>query len=165
MIAIGGFGPLSDELERGLDERLASIERSLEHLKAGLGLLGVKPCSWCGKYYRRSDPGALFDVGHLVCYGCVPRWWGHRCPELSVNDRQTIERELRRWLVSHHHAEVIGQTHELPRPERLSVKLVTGCEQCQGTGKTYRGARCHQCDGRGTVWVVVHAPGFGPSSE
>ena len=63
MIAIGAFGPLSDELEMDRDERLASIERSLEHLKAGLGLLGVKPCSGCGVYYRRSDPGALFDGG------------------------------------------------------------------------------------------------------
>jgi len=69
MIAKGGLGPLPDEPEKGRDERLASLERSLEHLKAGLGLLGVKPCSGCGVYYRRSDPGALFDGGQLACYG------------------------------------------------------------------------------------------------
>jgi DnaJ-class molecular chaperone len=40
------------------------------------------------------------------------------------------------------------------------VKLVTGCEQCDATGKTYGGGRCHHCDGRGTVWVIVRAPEF-----
>ena len=165
MIAIGGFGRLPDELEKGRDERLASLERGLEHLKAGLGLLGVKPCRCCGIYYRRSDSGSLFDGGQLVCFDCVPKWWERRSPELSVKDRQTVERELRRWLVSHHHGAVIGKSSDLPRPERLLMKLVTGCEQCQGTGKTHQGGRCHPCDGRGTVWVVVHAPGFGPSFE
>jgi len=156
---------LSDAPEKGLEERLANLERGLEHLKAGLGLLGVKPCSWCGIYYRRSDPGALFDCGELVCFDCVPRWWSHRSPELSANDREKAERELRRWLVSHHHAEVIRRPKDLPKPERLLVKLVTGCEQCNATGKTYAGGLCHHCDGRATVWVVVRAPDFGPSSE
>ena len=153
--------------EKGLDleERLASLERGLEHLKAGLGLLGVKPCSWCGVFYRRSDPGALFDCGELVCFDCVPRWWLHRSPELSANDRQKPEGDLRRWLVTHHHAEVIRRLGDLPEPERLMVKLVTGCEQCSASGKTYSGKRCPFCDGRGTIWVVVRAPAFGLSSE
>ena len=149
---------MADDPEKGLDERLASLERSLEHLKAGLGLLGVKPCSWCGAFYRRSDPGALFDCGELVCYDCVPRWWLRRCPELSAKDRQTAEGALRRWLVTHHHAEVIGKLGDLPKPERRLMELVTGCEQCEASGKTYAGGRCSHCDGRGTVWVVVRAP-------
>ena len=57
---------LGDDPERVLSERLASLERGLEHLKAGLGLLLIKPCSWCGIYYRCSDLGALFDCGELV---------------------------------------------------------------------------------------------------
>jgi len=149
---------VSDCPEKGLDERLASLERSLEHLRAGLGLLGVKPCSSCGIFYRSSDPGALFDCGQLVCYDCVPRWWLHRCPELSIEDRQTAESGLRRWLVTHHHAEVIGRLGALPKPERLLMKLVTGCEQCNASGNTYTGGRCSHCDGRGAVWVVVRAP-------
>jgi hypothetical protein len=156
---------VSDDPEKGLDERLASIERGLEHLKGGLGLLGITPCSWCGIYYRRSDPGALFHCREFVCYDCIPQWWLHRCPELSADDRQKAERELRRWLVSHHHAEVIGKAENVPKPERLLMKLVTGCEQCDASGKTYTGGRCSHCDGRGTVWVVVRTPDFGPSSE
>jgi hypothetical protein len=54
---------LSGDPEKGSDERLASLERGLEHVKAGLGLLAVKPCSWCGIFHRRSDAGALFDCG------------------------------------------------------------------------------------------------------
>jgi hypothetical protein len=89
----------------------------------------------------------------------------HRCPELSADDRQKTERELRRWLVSHHHAEVIGRSGDLPKPERLLMKLVTGCGQCDASGKTYKGGCCHHCDGRGTVWVVVRAPELGSSAE
>jgi len=165
MIALGGFGPLPDEPEKGPDERLASLERGLEHLKAGLGLLGVKPCNWCGIFFRRSDPGTLFDCGEVICFDCIPRWWLHRSPGLSANDRQRVESGLRRWLVTHHHAEVIGRSGDLPQPERLLMKLVTGCEQCDASGKTYTGGRCPHCDGRGTVWVVVRAPDFRPSSE
>jgi hypothetical protein len=156
---------LADDPEKRQDERLANLERGLEHLKAGLGLLGVTPCGWCGIYYRRADPGALFHCGEFVCYDCIPRWWLHRCPELSTNDRQKVERELRRWLVSDHHAEVIGQLGDLPEPGRLLMKLVTGCGECNASGKTDRGKRCPRCDGRGTVWVVVRTRDFEPSSE
>jgi hypothetical protein len=147
--------------EKALDDRLASLERELDHLKAGLGLLGVKPCSWCGIYHRISDSGALFTCGELACFNCLPQWWLHRSPGLSGTDRQVAERELRRWLVTHHNAEVIGRLEDLPQPERLRLKLVTGCELCDESGKTYTGHRCHHCDGRGTVWVVVRAPDSG----
>jgi hypothetical protein len=156
---------VSDHPDNGADERLASLERGLENLKAAVGLLGITPCSWCNIYYRRSDPGALFHYREFVCYDCVPQWWLNRSPELSGDDRQKAERELRRWLVNYHHAEVIGRSRDLPKPERLSLKLVTGCEQCNATGKTYTGGRCPHCDGRGTVWVIVCAPDFAPSSE
>jgi hypothetical protein len=152
---------VSDDSEKSVNERLAGVERGLEHLKAGVELLGVTPCSSCDAYFRRSDLGALFHYGEFVCYDCVPQWWLRRCPELSADGRQKVERELRRWLVSHHHAEVIGRSGDLPKPERLLMKLVTGCEQCDASGKTYTGARCHHCDGRGTVWVVVRAPELG----
>jgi len=149
--------------EKGLDGKLANLERSLEHLKAGVGLLGITPCAWCSTYYRRSDPGALFHHSEFVCYDCVSEWWLHRCPELTSDDRQKAERELRRWLVNHHKAEVIGKARDLPAPERLLMKLVTSCEQCDASGKTYTGGRCSHCDGRGTVWVVVRAPDSAPA--
>jgi len=156
---------VADDPEKGVEERLAGLERGLKHLKTGVELLGVTPCSCCDTYFRRSDPGALFHWGDFVCYDCVPQWWLHRCPELSADHRQKTERELRRWLVSHHHAEVIGRSGDLPTPERLLMKLVTGCEQCDASGKTYSGARCHHCDGRGTVWVVVRTPELGSFPE
>ena len=151
--------------EKSVDDRLAGIERSLEHLKRGLGLLGLKSCGWCGIYYRHSDKGALFHHDEFVCFKCIPDWWSQRCPELSGSERQKAERALRQWLVSHHHAEVILRPGDLPKPEQLLMKLVTGCEECAGGGKTHTGGRCHHCDGRGTVWVIVRAPNFGPSSE
>ena len=152
-------GPaLSYDVEMGRDEKLASLERELEYLKAGLGLLGVKPCSCCGVFYGRSDPGALFNCGEFVCYACVARWWSHRRPQLSGKDRQTTESGLRRWLVTYHHAKVIAKSRDLPEPERLVMKLVTGCEQCSASGKSYSGAPCSYCDGRGSVWVVVRVP-------
>ena len=157
MIAVGVLD-LSDEQQKSLDERLASLERRLEHLKAGLGLLGAKPCDRCGVFCRSSDRGALFHGGELVCYNCIPQWWLQRSPKLGSDDRQQAERDLRRWLVSHHRAEVIGRPEDLPAPERLLMKLVTGCEQCNASGKTDTGKRCSNCDGRGTVWVVVRAP-------
>jgi len=157
---------MSDKPEKSLDERLASLERGLEHVKSGLGLLGVKPCTWCGTFYRRSDAGALCDdCGDSVCYRCIPQWWSHRCPELSPEDRQTAERMLSRWLIIHHDAEVIAKSEDLPKSERLSMKLVTGCEQCNSSGKTYTGGRCRRCDGRGTVWTVVRAPELRRSAE
>ena len=149
---------LSDDSEKGRDERLTCLERRLEHLNAGLGLLGVKPCSSCGIYYRRSEEGTLFNCGELVCYDCVPQWWSHRGLELSTDDRQKAERQLRHWLVSHHHAEVIEQSGDLPEAERLLMKLITGCEQCNASGEIHGGKRCTQCEGRGTVWVVIVRP-------
>jgi hypothetical protein len=152
---------LSDDSEKGLEERLASLERGLRHLNDGFALLGLQPCSWCGVFYRRSDPGALFHYDEFVCFKCLPHWWLHRCPELSTSKRQKAERELRLWLVGHHHAVVILRPGNLP--EHFLMKLVTGCEECDGSGKTHGGGRCHRCDGRGTVWVVIRVPDFASS--
>jgi hypothetical protein len=157
MIAVGGLD-LPDEPEKSVNERLASLERGLEHLNAGLRLLGITPCSCCANYYRSSDRGALFPCcGELVCYNCFPQWWLQQSPKLSGADRQKVERDLRRWLISHHKAEVIGRPEDM-HPERLLVKLIIGCEECNGSGKTYKGSRCPRCDGRGDVWLVVRTP-------
>jgi hypothetical protein len=88
-----------------------------------------------------------------------------RSPLLTADDRRKAERELRRWLMSHHNAEVIGRPEDLPAPERLLMKLITGCEECESSGKTYTGRRCSRCDGRGAIWLVVRAPDVEPSSE
>jgi len=89
----------------------------------------------------------------LVCFNCIPQWTCtevlrdlHRSTELDANDRQKAERELRQWLVSYHHADVIQRSKDLPKPEQLLMKLVTGCGQCDACGKTPTGARCSYCD-------------------
>lgn len=155
---------MSNDSEGNLDERLTRIERELERQKTGLGLLGVKPCSRCA-IYQRSDHGALFSCGELVCFNCIQQWWLDRCPKLSPNDRLRTESELCRWLLNHHQGELIRRLDDLPSPEQLRIKLVIGCESCNSEGKTRSGRKCTQCDGRGSLWVVVRTPGFELTSK
>ena len=156
---------MSNDSTESVEERLARIERELERQKTGLGLLGVKPCSRCGIFYQRSNPGTLFDCGELVCFKCIQQWWLDRSPNLSPDDRTKTENALCRWLLIHHQAELILRLDALPSPEQLRIKLVVACESCTGEGKTFSGRKCSQCDGRGTVWVVVRAPGFASISK
>ena len=150
--------PVTDSGTLSPEERLARIERDLDRLREGLALLEVKPCSCCGKFYRAST-GALFDNGTPVCFACLPQWWPRRSPEMDVADRQKCEMALTRWVLSHHQAEVIRRPEALPDPESLKLKLVVGCEQCQGTGKDFSGTKpCARCDGRGTLWLVLRKP-------
>ena len=70
------------EPENGPREALARLERDMAKVKDALGLLGAKPCSVCGKFYLRSDPGNLFKAcGDSVCYACFSSWW----PDVSQN--------------------------------------------------------------------------------
>jgi hypothetical protein len=105
---------MPDESEKDLREVVSRIEGELVHLKEALRMLGVQPCHWCRRYFRRADHGALIDCGDLVCYGCINEWWPHRCEELSVRDREVIERKLMRWLVAHHSGQVIHDLRKLP---------------------------------------------------
>src|SRR5689334_4434969 len=98
---------MSESSERRIHEILRRIERDVENLREGMGLLGVKPCSWCKRFFRLSEPGTLFDCGELVCYDCIREWWPHRSAELSAKEREGIERKLVRWLLNHHGAEVM----------------------------------------------------------
>jgi len=145
---------MANEAEQPIADALARIEHDLELLRDGLSLLEVKPCSRCRRFFR-ALPGALFDEGgHLICFACVPDWWTLRSPQLSLHDRESIEHRLVRWLLTHHHAHVIHQAEELPPEQPLEFRLVTDCEECEGTGKL-AGNRCHYCNGRGTLWVVI----------
>src|SRR5215469_15095060 len=145
---------MPNEPDRPIEETLARIESDLELLRHGLSLLEVKPCFRCRRFFR-AEPGALFDGGHeLVCFGCVPEWWPERGPALSVRDRELTEHRLVRWLLSHHHANVIHQAEKLPPEQPQEFRLVAECEECDGTG-TLTGTRCHYCNGRGTLWLVI----------
>jgi hypothetical protein len=138
-----------------LDELLERHEFKLNRLKEALGLLGVNACSWCKKFFRRSDPGALFDGGELVCYGCISSWWTRCCTELTTKDRETLEGKLVYWLRANHHAEILKDPAKLPESSLQQLNIVANCLECRGTGTSLGEERCRYCAGRGTVWVVV----------
>jgi len=138
-----------------LDDILARHEFDLARLKEAFGLLGVNACARCKKFFRRADPGALFDAGELVCYGCISEWWAQRCAQLSSKDREALEGKLVFWLRDHHHAETFKDPAKLPESSQQELHIVASCLECHGTGKLMGQERCRYCDGRGTVWVIV----------
>jgi hypothetical protein len=143
------------EPEKDLEAKLSRIAQELGHVKDALRTLGLKQCASCGKYYPAQDGKSLFDADHqLICSRCVPDWWRRRSPSLPAEQRQGLEHKLRRWFVTHHNAKVIQQADKLPPPEKIELKLVVACEQCNGSGKSAGGGECRSCDGRGSVWVV-----------
>lgn len=133
---------------------LAYLSRELGNIRDGLALLGLKQCSCCRKFFSSSDGTNLLNAGELVCFGCVGRWWEQRSPRISIEERRKVERQLLRWLTAHHGAKVIRRLNQSPAPEHIALKMVLGCELCNGTGQS-GGARCQNCDGRGSEWVVV----------
>ncbi len=133
---------------------MARLERDLERLTTGVRLLGIKSCSWCNKYFRCSDSVTLFDPGTPVCYSCVLEWWHHQCNQLSVQERENIERALKIWLLRYHHAEVIKNPQKMPKDPPPQLPIVVSCNECHASGFVAN-TRCGYCDGRGTVWIVV----------
>lgn len=140
-----------------LIEALARVEHDLNDLVGALALLGVKRCSQCRQFFRCADPGALFDCGQLICYGCVPEWWHSLSAQLSVAERVKLEGKLSSWLRKHHGAEVVKQQKGKESDEITSrqFQLVVQCTECAGSGKLLEGERCRFCNGFGTVRVVV----------
>jgi len=145
-------------MENGLSEileRLSRAERELEQMRSGLGLLGVKRCSRCQAFFHSSDSAAMFgDGAESVCYGCIPAWWPARSETIESTDRLPIEHRLVRWLVAHHNARPIQQSHKLPEESLQEFRLLISCEQCEGTGKLL-GGHCHYCGSQGAMWLVV----------
>ncbi len=139
---------------------LARIEHDLNDLIEALALLGVKRCSQCRKFFRSSDPGALFDCGQfgqLVCYDCIPDWWSSQSMRLGVADRERIEGKLASWLRKHHRAEVVKVNSRAAAPDTSNAEfqIVAKCVECAGSGKLMEGERCRFCNGLGTVRIVV----------
>jgi hypothetical protein len=138
-----------------LEEILTRHELDLGRLKDALSLLAVNPCSHCKKFLRRTDPGALFDAGELVCYGCILEWWAERSKQLSHKDLLDLEGKLVYWLRATHHAELFKDPSKLPESSQQELHLVANCLECHGTGKSMAEEQCRYCAGRGTVWVIV----------
>jgi len=146
---------MPERIDPPLEETVSYHRLELDRMKDALGLLGVSPCSWCKKFFRRTDPGAIFDGGELVCYGCIHEWWPHRCPQLSVKDREIVEGKLVFWLRQNHHAESFKDPAKLPESSQQELSIVANCLECHGTGKLMEQERCRHCEGRGTVWIIV----------
>jgi integrase len=98
-------------------------------------LLGVKPCSVCGKFCLSSDPGNLFNASRdSVCYSCLATWWPDCCGHLEAHERETIEYRLKDWLVKFHQAKVCREFKELPAKELQDIQIVVECREFKGTG-------------------------------
>lgn len=146
---------MGDESSARVEDVLARQQLDLDRLKDALSLLGISACSHCKKFFRRSDPGAMFDAGELVCYGCIREWWAQRSAQLSSKDRENLEGKLVFWLRDQHHAEIFKDPAKLPEGSLQELHIVANCLECRGTGKLMGHERCRYCDGRGTVWVIV----------
>ena len=147
---------MPDRTDISAEESLARQALEIERLKDALGLLGVSPCSWCKKYCRRTEPGTLFDTGGgLICYGCIPQWWGQECSQLNAKDRENLEGKLVFWLRDYHHAETFKVPAKLPEESLQELHIVASCLECRGSGKSLGQESCRFCEGRGTVWVIV----------
>jgi hypothetical protein len=138
-----------------VEEILARQQFDLDRLEDAFGLLGITACSRCKKFYRRTDPGALFDAGELVCYGCIHQWWPQRCLQLNTKDRENLEAKLVFWLRDYHQAETFKDPAKLPDPSVQELHIVANCLECHGTRKSLGQDHCRFCEDRGTVWVIV----------
>ncbi len=146
---------MPEESESALKEALDRHELDLARLKDAFALLGVSPCSRCQKFHRSTEPGALFDAGELICYGCLREWWPQRSAQLGGKERQDLEGKLVFWLRDYRHAELFKDPAKLPDPALQELNMVAACLECRGTGRIMGDERCRYCDGRGTVWVIV----------
>jgi hypothetical protein len=145
-----------DPVDNSLYATLARVERDLNDLIGALALLGVKRCSQCQQFFRSADPGALFDGGQLVCYGCIPHWWSSESNRLGVEERERVEGKLASWLRKHHRAEIIKVTPgNVPETTDADFQIAAKCQECAGSGKLMEGERCRFCNGLGTVRIVV----------
>jgi hypothetical protein len=134
---------------------LERLEREVAQMKEGLGLLGARPCSVCGRYSLSANPGNLFHgEAELVCYACLSNWWSERCPQLRIAERSAIESKLMRWLVQYHDAQIFRELKDLPSSGQQEVHLVAACPECHGTGKL-ASERCRHCLGNRNVWVIT----------
>jgi hypothetical protein len=136
-------------------ETLSNLKQDLKAVMGALALLGVARCSECKQFFRSSDPGALFDCGALVCYGCVPPWWSSQSSRMGIADRERIAGKLASWLRKYHGAKVMKEIPENRAAGEREFQMVTTCVECHGSGKLLEGERCRFCNGLGTVWIVV----------
>jgi len=146
----------SQSAQGGWFETLEQLEHDLNDLVDAFALLGIKRCTQCRKFFRSTEPGALFDSGELICFSCVPKWWRSLSETLRVDDRERIEAKLSSWLRKYHNAEVLKEERgKSVDAGEHAFEIVVHCTECQGSGKLLEGERCRFCNGLGTVRIVV----------
>jgi hypothetical protein len=143
------------EFDPVTEKTLADYQVEIERMRDAFALLGVNACAWCKKFVRRSDPGAMFDAGELICYGCIREWWPQRSMQLSGKEHENLEGKLVFWLRDYHRAETFKDPAKLPESSLQELNIVANCLECHGTGKSLGEDSCRFCEGRGTVWVIV----------
>jgi hypothetical protein len=59
---------MTNEPQNGSGEILARLQHDMANLKEALGLLGVKPCCHCARFFLGTNPANLFTSGNdSVC--------------------------------------------------------------------------------------------------
>lgn len=148
--------PIHDPADSPSSETLTRLKLDVEAVISALALLGVKRCSQCRQFFQCSDPGALFDAGQLVCFGCIPEWWSSVSAGIGIADRERIEGKLAAWLRKYHSAEVVKETPgKVFDATNAKFQIVVKCLECAGSGKLMEGERCRFCNGLGTLRIVV----------
>ena len=147
-------------MRNAADARLSQIverlESELNDLMQGLSLLGIKRCACCKRFFRSSDPGALFGgAGAFVCFECIPVWWPSRREQLSWAAQRETEVDLVFWLRSFHNARTVNGSNGHKQDQAVKFELSASCLECHGTGIYMGDKRCRYCAGPGTVRVIV----------
>jgi hypothetical protein len=75
------------EAIRGIQAALDAIDRRLAHVEMALEQIGLRACRHCNRFFRRSEPGLLFDCRGPVCVECIQEWWAQLSTELIDRTR------------------------------------------------------------------------------
>jgi hypothetical protein len=146
---------MAEDYGERVEDMVAQQALEIERLRDALSLLGVNPCAWCKKFFRRSEPGTMFDAGELICYGCIREWWPQRSAQLGGKEHENLEGKLVFWLRDFHRAETFKDPAKHPESSQQELNIVANCLECHGTGKSLGQDNCRFCEGRGTVWIIV----------
>ena len=126
------------------------MKLQIAQITRALYLLGLRPCSQCGKVSRRSDPKALLQRGDLDWYRCLPEWCSQHGVHLLTKQMEEVECNIVRWLVREHNAKIVT------RPDKLllapgETAMIARCAECRRAGKIGN-RHCPYCDD-GNRWV------------
>jgi hypothetical protein len=151
---------MNSHAEASLQVNPERLERDLANLKEGLILLGIRPCSSCGKFFHSENASETFSYkGETVCFDCLDSWWTARSANLDMETRSAFERKLMRWLIDNYEAVVVRDPASMPKSMVADFRLVVNCHECAGTGMLGK-SKCRHCKGNKVIWVLVPSKHF-----